>query len=271
MLALIEYLGVAAPLRTAQTAGIRMALRGRAGPALVLWDGVLRRMGLRAGQVRKVAIEMRDASRIAVITAIEMGAGTGAVAALVYQETVVLRLSDGDDRDLMSALETLCLARLVKGPKGDVLAQTIAQKSGSEASKWRAWVLACQTGTLDLDAALAAAGAMVRNGGDAATSAVTTMQVALAMTTLGQPGFMAWFDAWARLRAGSDQAGLAALVQAETMIAFEFWAAQAEGSIQRPGTESLLAEAFETHFGPRDRGEVFARTGLGLQQQGRRA
>lgn len=271
LLVLIEYLGVAAPLRTAQTAGIRMALRGRAGPALVLWDGVLRGVGLRAGQVRRVAIEMRDASRSAVITAIEMGAGTGPVAALVHQETVVLRLSDGDDRDLMSAVETLCLARLGKSPMGDVLAQTIVQKSGSEASKWRAWALACQTGTLDLHAALAAAGALVRNGGDAATLAVTTMQVALGVTTLGQPGFMAWFDAWARLRAGSDQAGLAALVQAETMIAFEFWAAQAEGSIQRPGTENLLAEAFETHFGLRDRGEVFARTGRGALQQRRRA
>lgn len=270
-LALIEYLGVAAPLRTAQTAGIRMALQGRAGPALVLWDGVLRGMGLRAGQVRKVAIEMRDASRCAVITAIEMRAGSGPVAALVHQETIVLRLSDGDDRDFVSALETLCLARLGKSPVGDILVQTIVQKSGSEASKWRACVRACQTDTLDLDAALAAAGAIVRNSGDAAALAVTTMQVALAVTTLGQPGFMAWFDAWARLRAGTDPTGLAALGQAETMISFEFWAAQAERNIQLSSTGSLQAEAFETHFGPRDRGEVFARTGRNAMQQRRRA
>jgi hypothetical protein len=97
------------------------------------------------------------------------------------------------------------------------------------------------------------------------------MQVALAMTTLGQPGFMAWFDAWARLRAGTDPTGLAALGQAETMIAFEFWAAQAEGNIQLSSTGSLQAEAFETHFGPRDRGEVFARTGRNAMQQRRRA
>lgn len=262
MLVLIEYLGAAAPLRSVQTEGIRLTLRGRAGSALVLWDGVLRRVGLRAGQVHKVAIEMRDTSRATVIEAIESGAGVGPVAGLLHQETVVLQLSDGDDKDFVSALETLSLARLFKGTNRDVLAKTIAQKAGNAASKWRVWANACQTGTLDLGAALAAAEAIARDGGDATTSAVTSLQVSLAMAESGQPGYLAWFDAWARCRVGSDKSVLTALVQAETMISFEFWAAQAEGSADRPRSDGLLAEAFMTNLGPRDRGEVFARTGL---------
>lgn len=270
VLVLIEYLGAASPLRSMQAAGIRGALRGRAGPALVLWDGVLRRAGLRAGQVRKVAIELRDTSRSAVVEAIEGGAAVAPVAALLHQEAVVLHLSEGDDTDFVSALEVVCLARLCKGTN-TALVKAIAQKAGPETPKWQAWASACQTGVLDLETALSAAEAMSRQGGDATPLAVTSLHVALSMTEAGQPGFLAWFDAWARCRAGADLAIQTALTQAEAMIAFEFWAALAEGSALHPSTNGLLAEAFVTGLDPRNRGEVFARTGRDAVQKGPRA
>ena len=64
-LALVEFLGVASPLRRVQVAGIGLALRGRPAAALVLWDAALRRFGGRAGQVRSVATELRDAFQAA--------------------------------------------------------------------------------------------------------------------------------------------------------------------------------------------------------------
>jgi len=220
--------------------------------------------------VRKVAIEMRDTSRAAVIAAVEGGTCLGPVAALLHYERVVLQLSDGEDADLVSGVEALCLARLSKGTHREVLVKTIVQKAGDDAPKWREWASACQTGTLDLGAALAAAEATGRHEGDATAAAVTSLQTAVAMTELGHPGYLAWFDAWARCRAGSDTVRHTALVQAEAMIAFEFWAALAEGAVQRPSLDGLLAEAFVTSLGPRDRGEVFARTGRDAGHKGLR-
>jgi hypothetical protein len=226
---------------------------------------------LRAGQVRKVATEMRDASRDRVILGIEAGIGAGPIQALLAHEQVVLRLSDGEDADLVSGLQALCLARVVRDQGGAALAETIVAKAGIAAPDWRARADACRNGTLDLTAALAAADGLARGNGTAVTSAVTTLQVALAVVQLGQPVYLVWFDVWARRRASADQTATAGLVQAETMIAFEFWAAQAEARIPRPAAQGLLAEAFATRIGPRIRGEVFARTGFDTRQDGGRA
>ena len=273
-LALVEFLGVASPLRRVQVAGIGLALNGRPAAALVLWDAALRRFGGRAGQVRSVATELRDASRMAVMAAIEAGTHAAPVAALVHRETMVLRLSEGTEADLVSALEVLCLARLAGAVGTAALADGIAQKAGVAATQWRGLAEDCRNGVPDLRAALAAAEVLAGGGTDAAMAAVQTLQVALAAGEQGQAGGpgqaggLAWVDVWGRVRAGRDPAAARVLARAETLIAFEFWAAQAEARIRRPVTPGLLAEAFGDHSGPRGRGEVFARTGVDLRPGG---
>ena len=272
-LVLVEYLGLAAPLRRAQTAGIGLLLRSKAAPVLVLWDGSLRRVGLRAGQVRSVAVDLRDAARIAVICAIEAGQGAGPLAALLGREQVALQLSEGRQADLVAALETLCLLRLAAvmgagaggvaagGVSDDALVETIARKSGLAAPKWRALAEGCRRATLGPRASVAAADGLAGGGCDASTAAVNTLLAALAAVQTGQPCYLIWFDVWARRRAGADPAETIRLAEAESLIAFEFWAAQAEARTHHPGANDLLAEAFADHIGPRIRGEVFARTG----------
>ncbi|MGQ0566458.1 MAG: hypothetical protein ACT4OK_15500 [Gemmobacter sp.] len=268
LLVLVEFTGAASPLRRVQVAGIGLALRGRFGGALVLWDGVLRSLGGRAGQVRAVAVERRDAARDAVIAAIEADAATAPAAALLHAEAVLLRLSEGTAADHVSALEAISLARLGGSRGSEALVAVIAAKAGADATHWRDKAEACRTGMPDLAEVLAAAEALATSGTPADEAAVRTLQVALAASEKRQAALLVWFDVWARRRTGTDAAAAAGLARAETMIAFEFWAARAEAAIRRPATPGLLSEAFADHTGPRLRGEVFARTGTDAAKPG---
>ena len=93
------------------------------------------------------------------------------------------------------------------------------------------------------------------------TLACMTVGVALSILADGGAERMAWFDAWSQRRVTGDAGTRSRLAAAESLCAFEFWAAKAEERARSPGSSDIIAQAFPDLESVRERGEEFAVAG----------
>lgn len=262
-LVLTEFLGLAEPLRHLQTAGIRI-MAVRAAGLLLFWSDVLNAIGLRSGQVETVVEEMRDDGLLALTRDQTPDPDGKHYRHLCHLVRLRLRLSGATERDLVAVADTLGLAMLDRenrGESADRLAGQIVRLDIPDMPDWFRSVLDRQT-LPDLAECLTWSLQLARQGQDDAVSmACRAVLVACSAMSDGDPAKLAFFDAWARLRAGSVDDVTAVLAAAEALCAFEFWAAQAEDAVSHRSSASILTEAFAGFDPVRIRGESWAAGG----------
>ena len=252
-LIVVEFSGLARPMRRSQVWLLDRLLGHGFGDVLVWTDRFLRRFGLRAGLAAALVDERLADARA---TALERMGTHGSVPPMLIALARLRVLLDPDtvsDRLLLS--EIMALADL-SGPEdyaraAAVLAPLLAAMGAREPQP---------SGPMDPRAGSAWPG---ETGASAETLAQQTLDVVLGIVRHRRPEALIWFDAWARawVDPATPIAARYAMTEAETLIAFEAWAALAERMATGPVAAGLLAEAFEEARGPRSRGEVFARDG----------
>lgn len=243
-LVLVEFLGIAAPLRRAQVAGLRAVLPAFPGPILAM-HRALRAVGLRAGLAEQVLRDLRDAA-LHPFTAPGQAPAEAAFRRLCQLQTLQLAFGLQSPRDLGAVVDVLGLAAVEPGARDDAVAalRRAAGRLRPEAVPFWPDLMAPETFLPDLAAVLRATVALETASLPAEALACHTVRVAAFLGTGGDAAALVWFDTWARLRAGPDAARAAPLAEAEALCAFEYWAGLAETRACGTATPVFLAAAF---------------------------
>jgi len=255
-LVLAEFLGVASPLRWSQVALLRVLLPAFPGPVLVM-HRALRPLGVRSGLAEQVLRDLRDAALHPFVT---RGSAPGSFERLCHLQTIQLAFGLQSPRDLVAVVDILGLAAIEPGARDDASAplRRAATRLKPEAVPFWSDLMAPGTFRPDLPAVLKATMDLEAGALSPEALACRTVQVAVFIATGGDSAALVWFDSWARMRAGGDDALSALLAEAEALCAFEYWAALAETRAARHPEPVLLAEAFPGLQMLRPRGEQAA-------------
>lgn len=257
-LVLLEFLGIASPLRRAQVGVLRVLLQSFPGPVLAM-HRMLRAAGLSAGMAEQVLRDLRD-------DALHRFTGPEATQPDVADYRKLcdlqrLQVAFGlkTPRDLVAVADVLGLASVKPGPRDDAaepLRRAAAALTPQEVPFW-ADLMAPSTFPMKLSAVLQASTELEAADMPPEALACQTVRIASSLAAGGDKTALVWFDTWARLRAGADGARAARLAEAEALCAFEYWAARAEAAVLR-NAPPLLSEAFPGLLLSRPRGEVEA-------------
>jgi hypothetical protein len=257
-LVLVEYLGIAAPLRRAQVGVLKVLLRRFSGPVLAM-HRVLGVVGLRAELAEQVLRDLRD-DALHAFTGPSPGPGDSAFRSLCHLQRLQVAFGLRFSRDLVAVVDVLGLAAVQPGARDDSVASLRGAAAALKPSSVPFWtdMMAQGTFVLDLPAALQATVELESADMSPPELACRTVRIAAGLDVGGNAAAMAWFDTWARLRVGADAARAGRLAEAEALCAFEFWAARAETALRRQTAPPLLAEAFSGLHMSRPRGETEA-------------
>lgn len=257
-LVLMEFLGIASPLRRTQVGVLSVLLRSAPGPVLAM-HRLLRAVGLRAGMAEQVLRDMRD-------DALYRFTGPGAAQPdvadfrrLCDMQRLQVAFGLKTPRDLVAVVDILGLASVKPGARDDAaesLRRAAAALMPQEVPFW-VDLMAPSTFPMDLSSVLQASIELETADAPPEALACQTVRIASFLATGGDETALVWFDIWARLRAGADSARAARLAEAEALCAFEYWAARAEAAVLRHAPP-LLSEAFPGLHLSRPRGEVEA-------------
>lgn len=255
-LVLAEFLGIASPLRRSQVALLRVLLPAFPGPVLGM-HRALRSFGVRSGLAEQVLRDLRDE---ALHPFVSRGSAPGGFERLCHLQTLQLAFGLQSPRDLVAVVDILGLAAIEPGARDDASAplRRAAARLKPEAVPFWADLMVPGTFRPDLPAVLKATMDLEAGALSPEALACRTVQVAVFLATGGDSAALVWFDSWARMRAGGDDALSARLAEAEALCAFEYWAALAETRAARRPEPALLAEAFPGLRLLRPRGEQAA-------------
>jgi len=261
---MVEFLGLAGPVRRSQTAVIEALLTWGGASFLVWAHAVGRVIGLPAVQVHAVVGEKLRQERRDVLHAVDGGAKPD-LRRLLALQVLDLRLGETVPGDMLRGFEVLALAQLLgQSDQAGVrhLERVLVAKSPE--AELEPYVRAfAKTGKPASEAAvLAAANWLATAKPDPVRVAIATLIVALAGAESGSPLILQWFDVWATVRSGKATAGSAVWAAAEGSISFEFWAARADSAIRQGRPDELLLEVFGQPLGTRPHGEVAAHFGV---------
>jgi len=257
-LALIEFLGIASPLRRAQVAVLQWLLPTVPGPVLAM-HRLLRTAGLRAGLAEQVLRDLRD-DALHLFTRPGIAPDEAAFSRLCQLQCLQVSFGLQCPRDLVAVADVLGLAAVEPGARDDAAAplrRAVGKLTPDKIPFW-AEMMVPQTFALDLPAALQATVELEIGNFPPEALACRTVRIAAYLVTGGDGVALVWFDTWARLRVGADPARAALLAEAEALCAFEYWAARAEAAVHSGAAPSLLSEAFPGLHLLRPRGEVAA-------------
>jgi len=258
LVAMIEYLGIAAPLRRAQVATLKGLLVGLPGPVLAM-HRVLGAAGLRAGLAEQVLRDLRDDALHPFIGP-DPDPDEAAFRRLCQLQGLQLAFGVQSRRDLVAVADVLGLAAIKPGARDDLatpLRQAAARLKPVSVPFWTDMSVS-STFALDLPATLQATADLEAADLSPEDLACRTVRICAGLVTRGDGAAMVWFDTWARLRTGTDAARAGRLAEAESLCAFEFWAALAEATLRRKAAPPLLVEAFPGLHLSRPRGEAEA-------------
>lgn len=252
-LVLVEFLGIASPLRLSQVALMRVLLPAFPGPVLVM-HRALRSLRVRSGLAEQVLRDLRDEALHPFITG---GSAPGSFERLCHLQKLQLAFGLQSPRDLVTVADILGLAAIEPEARYDasVSLRSAAAELKPEAITFWSDLMAPGTFKLDFPAVLKATMDLEAGASSPEALACRTVQVAVFLTTGGDSSALVWFDSWARIRAVDDGALSARLAEAEALCAFEHWAAMAETHASRGPVSVLLAEAFPGLHLLRPRGE----------------
>lgn len=258
LLALIEFLGIASPLRRAQVRVLRRMLTSFPGPVLTT-HRVLRAVGLRAAIAEQVLRDLRD-DALDRFTG-PMAASTGADDFRRLCDLQTLQVSFGlqTQRDLVAVADILGLASVQPGARDDAAEPLRRAALTLQPPEVRFWsdLMAPSTFRLDLSAILSATTELETADIPPEALACQAIRIAAFLATGGDKTALVWFDNWARIRAATDGDVAAKLAAAESLCAFEYWASRAETAALSKAPPLLLG-AFPGLQMSRPRGEVEA-------------
>lgn len=222
VLALIEFLGLAQPLRFLQTVVLRALLRSPLAEGLVALQS---RIGPKDGFLtRLISADLRvfeDAARQAAEAPGQHFPETDA-AEMARRARWLMRLCDGSDAVQIRLCEVSALLARHDPPPPDL---TVLDALWQDAP-WAPLASPTQGDLVQTLARLQAAGM------DRAALAAATLGAARLARQDRAPRALDWFARWAELRLGPT-AFAAELAAAETLISFEFWAAETEANLLR--------------------------------------
>lgn len=258
-LVLVEFLGIASPLRRAQVAVLRALLPTVPGPVLAM-HRVLRAAGLRAGLAEQVLRDLRDDALHRFTGPGASPADSAAFARLCHLQRLQVAFGLQTLRDLVAVADVLGLAAVRPGSRDDAAAplRRAAAALAPEGVPFWAELMTPETFAMDLPAALQATAELDGAALPPEALACRTVRIAACLDNGGDAAALVWFDTWARQRSGVDSARAARLAEAEALCAFEHWAARAEAAARRRPVPPLLSEAFPGLHLSRPRGEVAA-------------
>ncbi|MCC5973847.1 MAG: hypothetical protein JJT81_07305 [Rubellimicrobium sp.] len=258
-LILIEFLGLASPLRRSQVAVLRTLLP--TAPWLVLTGHrILRAVGLRADLAEQVLRDLRDDALYPFTVPAGVPTDDAAFHRLCHLQRLQLAFGVTTQRDLVAVADVLGLAALQPGARDDAayplrrMAATVAPES---VPSWTE-LLSPATFPSDLPSALLATAELEAADSPPEALACRTIRIAAYLARGGDAAALVWFDKWARLRAGTDEKRSEQLSEAEALCAFEHWAACAEAATRDRPVPPILSEAFPGLHLTRPRGEVEA-------------
>lgn len=260
----VEFLGLAAPVRRSQTAVIEALLNWGGASFLVRAHAVGRGIGLPAGQVHSVVGEKLRLERREVLNAVDGGAKPD-LRRLLALQVLDLRLGNPVPGDMLRGFEVLALAQLLgQSDQSGVrhLERVLVAKTPEAELEPYVRAFAKTGKPASETAVLAAANWLATAKPDPVRAAIATLIVALAGAESGSPLILQWFDVWANLRNGKTSASSDVWATAEGSISFEFWAARAESAVRQGRPDELLLEVFGQPLGSRPHGEVMARFGV---------
>lgn len=255
-LVLVEFLGIASPVRQLQVALLRILLPAFPGPVLVM-HRMLRSVGIRSGLAEQVLRDLCDAALHPFVT---RRPAPGSFERLCHLHTLQLAFGLQSPRNLVAVVDILGLAAIEPGARDDASAplRRAAARLQPEAVAFWSDLMVPGTFRPDLPAVLKATMDLEAGALSPEALACRTVQVAVFLATGGDSAALVWFDSWARMRAGDDDALFARLAEAEALCSFEFWAALAESRAARRPEPALLTEAFPGLCLLRPRGEQAA-------------
>jgi hypothetical protein len=259
LLVLVEFLGLASPLRRAQVAVLRALLPTVPGPVLAM-HRMLRAAGLRTGMAEQVLRDLRDDALHRFTGPDGPPTDDAPFRRLCRLQQLLLAFGAATPRDLVAVADVLGLAALQPGARDDAAAplRRAAAALAPETVPFWADLLAPATFRMDLPSALQATAELETATLPPDALACRTIRIATCLATGGDAAALVWFDTWARLRAGADDAHAARLAEAEALCAFEYWADRAEAAARRRPVPILLSDAFPGLQLSRPRGEVAA-------------
>lgn len=313
-LAMVEFLGVASPVRRAQLFALRLMIR-RLPNLLISWQSLLRRFELRAGLMEALLREMRDEA-LADFTEIGISDPQGLrFVRLAFLQELQIRMGIVRSRDLVAIVDVLGLAQpfgydgrpsiASARPSGPIAAASggefapggayphrnrreirVSQRAAARrinaaerllgeallfdppnVSDWIR-IVDEPPWSVGVEETLEAISRMSDPESSPETLACMTVGIALSILADGGVERMAWFDAWAQRRASGDPVTRSRLAEAESLCAFEFWAAKAEERARSLGPSDIFAQAFPDLDSVRERGEEFAVTGVSRRSRG---
>jgi hypothetical protein len=200
--------------------------------------------------------ELRDTARANVIGTLEASKPAD-VKGMLRLEATLLYLDRATPQAVASGLEAVALTQLANAQHAPGIVRLVT-RLGAAGEGVRQCVdrISAETSVTE---SLRLTQALSLGPTEPLLPAVATLAIALAANRDAKVEHLQWFTTWARLRPGPSQT---IMMQAEGLIAFEFWAALAENAVASPAKAGLLDEAFGARvLAPRPYGEAFARFG----------
>lgn len=232
---LLEFLGLAQPLRYLQAAVLRLVLNSWAGGALLGFQQALgwgrNREGLLVAILRADLLRAETAAKAVAETEV---AGKLNPTALGRTASQLCYLRAQEEATQIRVAEALALIAIVAPPEVTAHWRAVVQRIWSPPETDRIEAL-----TLITPQSIETLLAEIRQGVVApVTLALATLGVARDDSLHRQDLVQAWFTHWARLRHHTTPRRVD-LAEAETLIDFEFWAARAESGL---ATRALAAD-----------------------------
>ena len=306
-LALVEFLGVASPVRRSQLFALRLMIHHLPN-LLISWQTFLRRFGMRQGLAEALLRELRDEAlaefteigipdpnglkyvRLALLQQLQICMGIRTTSDLIAIVDVLGLAQSHVDNGQPSIASGRISGRIAAGADGisarakasshwnhrsNRASQRAATKRKNAAERLLGealfldppsvpeWIRVVDEPpwSVGIRDTLEAIPRMSYPASSPETLACMTVGVALSILADGGSERMAWFDAWSQRRATGDVVTRSRLAAAESLCAFEFWAAKAEERSRSIASSEIFAQAFPDLDSVRERGEEFAVTG----------
>lgn len=250
LLAGAEFLGLGQPLRALQVAGLNLIVDRLPTDALIALGHAMPGKG----QLLAVIAERQRLQRRAALQQLASGLPVDAASLCRSEELRLVFSGQTGAQAVLPAIEALVLASPAgSAPPAEALRlRRLIDAMPAEVPGLATLALA----RLAPGESLRLARLLARQPLQPAGIAAATLAIARSAQMDGRAEHGQWFATWAhRSHAGED----AALRRAETLIAFELWAALAEAAQTRPVAAGLLGETFGADaLATAPRGEVFA-------------
>ena len=227
--ALLEYLGLAQPLRYLQTAVLRLVLHSGVGGVLLGFQQILgwgrNHEGLLVAILRADLLRAKTAAKA---VAERESRGQPNPISLGRAASQLCYLRAQDEATQIHVAEALALIAIIAPPDTTAHWRALVRRIWSHPETGRIEAL-----TLITPQGIETLLTEMRQGVVApATLALATLGVARADSMERQDLVQAWFTHWARLRHQTTPRRVD-LTEAETLIDFEFWAARAETGLAK--------------------------------------